>query len=176
MCCNAFCGLTSPKNYAELKAAYSEARGHITGVSPFNDADRQMLNVSESDLDALVRSRQSAIVLGELFALVIFAAITVFLAIFAHPMTNVGWERFLIELFAMMVSPVIVFLLVNVWDLHRERDAGWLELGPISNHYVVRFVDNESRLADQWVSVSIGVAIVATFTALIANKWLGWFG
>lgn len=168
--------IDKPQNYADLQAAYSEARTYMTGVTPLNDADRQMLSEAEADLDALVRSRQSAIVLGELFALIIFAGITVFLAIFAHPMSNDGWARFLIDLFAMMVSPVIIFLLVNVWDLHRERDAGWLHLDAESNDYVVRFPDNESRLADQWVSVGIGVAIVGTFAALIANKWLGWFG
>ena len=173
---NCILRVDKPQNYADLQAAYHEARRYMTGVAPLNDADRQMLSEAEADLDALVRSRQSAIVLGELFALIIFAAITVFLAIFAHPMSNVGWARFLIDLFAMMVSPVIIFLLVNVWDLHRERDAGWLELDPETDDYVVRFPDSESRLADQWLSVGIGVAIVGTFAALIANKWLGWFG
>ena len=71
---------------------------------------------------------------------------------------------------------MIIFLLVNVWDLHRERDAGWLELDPETDDYVVRFPDSESRLADQWLSVGIGVAIVGTFAALIANRWLDWFG
>ena len=132
------------------------------------------MNEVEVELDTLARSKQLGLVLGELFALVIFAGITVSLAMLSRPDAS-GWTRLLADLFAMLISSVIVFLTVNVWDLHRERGTSKLEFMTEYGDYMVRFPDTQSRSTDQLLSVVVGVAIVATYIGLFGHKWLGWF-
>ena len=187
------------QNAQALKTAYERARGYIrrvdqriepvdsgdrptlidtapTPVAPSVDSsDRQVLIDAEADLDALARSRQSAIVLGELFSLVIFGSITIFLVLFSRPQEVEGWPNFLIDLFAMLIAPVIVFLMVNIWDLHRERGQKWLEYREEYGDHLVRFPDAERRRADQWLAVILGVGIVATYVGLLGSKRLDWF-
>ena len=185
-----------------LKQAYEQARGYIRRVyqgqnpvevldgqslieteaepaslsTPVESGDLQMLVDAEADLDALVRSRQSAIVLGELFSLIIFGGITIFLVLFSRPQETEGWPNLLIDLFAMLIAPVIVFLMVNIWDLHRERGQKWLDIREEYGDYLVRFPDAERRKADQWLAVILGVGIVATYICLLGDKRLYWFG
>jgi len=90
-----------------------------------------------------------------------------------------GWTRLLADLVAMLASSVIVFLLVHIQDLQRERDEHKLEfadLGQDYRHYGVRFLDVKQRQFDQWLSIIVGIAIVAAYAALLSHKWLGWFG
>ena len=162
------------QDQGEIREAYTQARVEIAGICPLNEADRQMLNEVEVELDTLARSKQLGLVLGELFALVIFAGITVSLAMFSRPDAS-GWTRLLADLFAMLISSVIVFLTVNVWDLHRERGTSKLEFMTEYRDYMVRFPDTQSRSTDQLLSVVVGVVIVATYTGLFGHKWLGWF-
>ncbi len=162
------------QDQGEIREAYTRARVEIAGICPSNEADRQRLNEVEVELDTLVRSKQLGLVLGELFALVIFAGITVSLAMFSRPDAS-GWTRLLADLFAMLISSVIVFLTVNVWDLHRERGTAKLELVIQYGDYMVRFPDTQRRSTDQLLSVVVGVVIVATYTGLFGHKWLGWF-
>ena len=170
--------IDAPKNAAELKEAYLQARVYFRAADYSNDANRQMLIDAAADLDALVRSRQSALVLGELFSLVIFGGITIFLVLFSRPQETGGWPRFMVDIFAMLIAPVIVFLMVNIWDLHRERSEKWLEYQDASVGYAVLLSDANSpggRRADQWLSITLGIGIVATYVGLLAHKWLGWF-
>ena len=177
--------IDAPENIDQLKTAYLTARSYFRSADYSNGTNREMLVEAEADLDALVRSRQSALVLGELFSLVIFGGITVFLVLFSRPQETEGWPRFMIDIFAMLIAPVIVFLMVNIWDLHRERNGKWLEYkAELGDHlgywaelgdYTVRFPDAGQRRADQWLSVLLGVGIVATYVGLLAHKWLGWF-
>ena len=185
-----------------LKQAYEQARTYIRRVyqeknqvemadgpsfieaqpdppsapTPVEGGDWQMLVDAEADLDALVRSRQSAIVLGELFSLIIFGGITIFLVLFSRPQETEGWPNFLIDLFAMLIAPVIVFLMVNIRDLHNERGQKWLEhIQDENEDYAVRLPHAEGRRADQWLAVILGTGIVVTYMGLLGNKWLGWF-
>ena len=185
-----------------LKEAYEQARAYIRRVyqeksqvevvdapslletevepasapTPVDSGDWQMLVDAEADLDALVRSRQSAIVLGELFSLIIFGSITIFLVLFSRPQETEGWPNFLIDLFAMLIAPVIVFLMVNIRDLHNERGQRWLEhIQDENEDYAVHLPQAVGRRADQWLAVILGVGIVATYMGLLGNKWLGWF-
>ena len=171
------------KNDAELKAAYTDARKHISDASrksrlgPLegdqNDAEIQILNQAEAELDALARSKQVDLALGEIFSLVIFAGITIALALFTRPPEAGGWPRLMVDMFAMLISSVIIFLLVNVLDLNRERDEHKLENE--DGEYVVWFHDTERRLPDQWVSIVVGMAILGAYAVLLAHKRLGWF-
>ena len=159
-------------NSSNLQEAYTEMRNIIAGVCPINDADRQMLNEAEAELDALVRSKQRVLALGELFALVVFAGITVALALFSIPTAVNTWTRVLVDVFAMLISAVVTFLTVNVWDLQRERQERKLEFRPTYCDYVVIFSDKGAGRTDIILSVLIGVVIIVTYAALLAAKWV----
>ena len=161
---------------ATLKEHYLKVRSHIANATPVEDSDRDALNQAEADLDMLVRSKQATPVLGEIFALLVFAGITIFLTIFTKPTEPEGWIRLLLDLFAMLVSSVIIFLMTYSLDLDRERDAHKLERTAEDGEYLLLFHDTEQRLFDQWLSIVVGISIILVYVGLMANKWLGWFG
>ena len=164
------------------REAYTKARRLIAAVdpAPLNEADSQLLSDAEANLDALARSKQVDIHLGEQFALGIFGAITIGLALLTlPPQVEEGWPRLMVDLFAMLISAVIIFLLFHIQDLQRERDDQKLdqsETRPEYRHYLVRFLDIQRRSFDKWLSITVGAAIVVIYTGLLANKWLGWLG
>ena len=182
--CSHILDIDRSDNLEMVRESYRRARECVEAALPeaLNDADAQLLSEAESSLDALVRSRQVDIHLGEVFALVVFAAVTVGLSLFSLPPGVGGWTRLLADVFAMVVSSVVIFLLVHVHDLQRERDAARLELqgspspGTGCRRYLVIFPDTSRRSFDQLLSVVVGVAIVATYVGLLGHRWLGWFG
>ena len=159
-----------------LKEYYLKARSYIANATPENDSDSDTLVQVEADLDMLVRSQQTTPVLGEIFALLVFAGITIFLTVFTKPTEPEGWIRLLLDLFAMLVSSVIIFLMIYSMDLDRERDAHILERTTEDDEYLLLFPDTERRLFDQWLSVAVGVIIILVYGGLMAYKWVGWFG
>ena len=162
------------------REAYTKARRLIAAVdpAPLNEADSQLLSDAEANLDALARSKQVDIHLGEQFALGIFGAITIGLALLTMPsQVEGGWTRLMVDLFAMLISAVIIFLLFHIQDLQRERDDQKLEpseTGWEYRHYLVRFLDIQRRSFDKRLSIAVGAAIVLTYAALLSHKWLGW--
>ena len=169
LCC--LLSIDAPKNKADLESAYNKARNYISVARPYNDTERQILNDAEAELDALARSKQLGIVIGEMFALTIFAGITVSLALFSRPNVE-GWTRLLIDIFAMLMSAIIIFLVVNVRDLQEERGERKLVSRIKNRDYLVSFSDSHQTLADQFLSVIVGLAIVITYAILLAYKWL----
>ena len=168
-------------NSATEKEAYTSALLLIAGVDPkaLDEADRQLLSDAAANLDALARSKQVDMHLGEQFALGIFAAITIGLALFSRPPQVDGWTRLLVDLFAMLISAVVIFLLFHIQDLQRERDDRKLEaLERLRERplYSVRFLDTGGRSFDQWLSIVVGAGLVVTYGALLAHRWLGLFG
>ena len=132
---------------------------------------------AEAQLDALVRSKQVDIHLGEMFALFIFAFVTVGIALFTLPAQVTGWTRVIVDLFALTISSVAIFLLSHIQDLQRERDQEKFELMEIDctkeKRFAARFLDTGQRPFDQWLSIVVGGAIVMTFAGLLVHKWLG---
>ena len=118
----------------------------------------------------LVRSKQVSTVLSEIFALFLFAGITVFLILFTRPAVEIVWIRLGVDLFAMLTSSVIIFLMIYSIDLDRDRDADKLE--QIDGKYSIKFNNTEDRLFDQWLSGVVGVIIIAVYVGLLAYKWL----
>ena len=161
---------------ATLKEYYLRVRGYIRDATPSNDADRDALSQAEADLDMLVRSKQATPVLGEIFALLVFAGITILLTIFTKPPEPDGFLRMLLDLFAMLVSSVIIFLMTYSLDLDRERDSHKLERATDEGEYLLLFHDTEQRLFDQWLSIVVGISIILVYAGLMAHKWVGWFG
>lgn len=166
----------APQNQSDLKEAYTALRGHIVRARPTGWEARQMLSEAESQLDTLVRSKQLGVVLGELFALIIFAGMTIVVALLLRPDEGPPYTRFFVDVFAMLISAVVIFLTVNVWDLYHERAVRQVRARAEDSDYVVRFPDTERPMADLWLSVVVGVAMLVTYSGLLAHKWLGPFG
>ena len=167
------------------KAAYMGVRGFLAGPlvphRELNEAEILLLRDAETSLDALARSKQVEIHLGEMFALTVFAAVTIALALGSVPEQVNGWIRLLVDVVAIVVSAVVVFLLVHMHDLQAERDEPRLEMSegiPGNLSWNARFYDISRRSFDQWISIVLGIAIVFAYTALLAQQWVGctkWF-
>ena len=143
-----------------------------------DEGDRKLLAQAQQNLDSLLRSKQVDIHLGEIFALVIFAAVTVVVALFSVPSGAEGWTRLLADIFAMVISSVVIFLLFHILDLQRERDEPKLELlksdedHPQDDRYVAMFSDTVQRSFNQYLSIFVGVVILVTYGVLLGQKWL----
>ena len=79
------------------------------------------------------------------------------------------------DIFAVLISTVIVFLVVNVWDLRSERNEGKLDRGHEEQSYSVQFFDIGLRSFDQRLSVVVAGAVTIIYILLIVNKWVGGF-
>ena len=156
-----------------LEDAYERVRSCILNGSPRNNLDYEISSQAAAELDTLVHSKQGGLVLGEMFAIVIFAGITVVLSLLTYPSGQTGIARVLVDLFAMLMSAVVIFLVFYVFDLDRERSDSKLEYSAVHGEYILRFPDAGRRLFDQTLSIFVGVAIVLTYGGLLGHKWLG---
>lgn len=136
-----------------------------------DDSDRAQLAEAETQLNVIAHSRQQGIEFGELFALIIFGGITVFIGLASRPGVT-GWIGFLVEMLVVLFSSVIVFLIVNVWDLHRDRAGEILEKQQDYDGYGVVFRDAVNRRFEQTTSIVIGLLVTAAYAALLWHKWL----
>ena len=157
----------------ELQKAYrtiKECLDRAEAANPDQDAQAQLAE-AETQLNVIAHSRQQGIDFGELFALIIFGGITVFLGLVSRPSVT-GWIGFLVEMLVALFSAVIVFLIVNVWDLHRERAGQILNKSPEYQGYGVVFRDAVNRRFEQTTSIVIGLLVTIAFAALLWQKWL----
>ena len=157
----------------ELQEAYQEAqlvlaRGIASSEATSDDLEK--LGAIEAQLNVVVHSRRHGIEFGELFALLVFGGITVILALFSRPGLG-GWPAFLVEIFAVSFSAVFVFLMVNVWDIQRDRAARILGEQIQSDTYGLIFRDARNRRFEQGISVVIGLGITAIYFCLLWQKW-----
>ena len=162
----------------ELQNAYNKARQCIAvALRRASHQEQDKLIAMEAELDSLTHSRQQGINFGELCALGIFASLTVFLALFSRPEVS-GLTAFLIEVFTILFSAVIVFLTVNIWDLQQDRIARLMESRSVSmySEYGLVFQDRTNRTIEQGISIVVGLLIVGAYVGLLGHKWLGWFG
>lgn len=99
----------------QLQKAYQQAKLCLARamVADLNPEDQAKLAEAEAQLNALTYSRQQGIDFGDLFALITFGAITVVIALAARLDVS-GWTAALVELFIMLFSAVIIFLVSNV--------------------------------------------------------------
>ncbi len=165
----------------QLKDAYESAKDCLDRAEAANpDPDDQVqLAEAETQLNVIAHSRQQGIEFGELFALIIFGGITVFIGMASRPGVT-GWIGFLVEMLVVLFSAVIVFLIINVWDLHRDRAGDILEEQQYQDHdgavfyegYGVVFRDAVSRRLEQTTSIVIGLLVTIAYGALLWYKWL----
>ena len=83
-----------------------------------------------------------------------------------------GWVAYIYEVFSVLFPSVIVFLIVSVWDLHRDRADLVLATQQGTDGYGVIFRDPRSRRFERAVSTVIGLGIAATYAILLWYKWL----
>lgn len=160
-------------NPGQLQNAYHEVRADLTeaAAADFELEDQAQLAEAETQLNVIAHSRQQGIEFGELFALIIFGGITVFIGLASRPGVT-GWIGFLVEMLVVLFSAVIVFLVVNVWDLHRDRAGEILEKNEEYQGYGVVFRDAVNRRFEQTTSIAVGLLVTAAFAALLWHKWL----
>ncbi len=165
----------------QLKTAYQDTKDCLdrAEASNPNPDDQVQLAEAETQLNVIAHSRQQGIEFGELFALIIFGGITVFIGMASRPGVT-GWIGFLVEMLVVLFSAVIVFLIINVWDLHRDRAGDILEEQQYQDHegavfyegYGVVFRDAVSRRLEQTTSIVIGLLVTIAYGALLWYKWL----
>ena len=157
----------------ELQSAYHDTKEYLDLAEATNpDPDDQaQLAEAETHLNVIAHSRQQGIDFGELFALIIFGGITVFIGMASRPDVK-GWIAFLVEMLVVLFSAVIVFLIVNVWDLHRDRAGEILEKHEEYDGYGVVFRDAVNRRFEQTTSIAVGLLVTAAFAVLLWYKWL----
>ena len=158
----------------KLQEAYLQAKRCLSQAIANNPEpnDHARLAEAEAQLNALTYSRQQGIDFGELFALNTFGAITVVLALVSRLDVS-GWTAVLLEMFTMLFSTVIIFLISNVWDLQRDRIARILQRLPGCDEYGVAFRDVQRRGFEQGTSIVVGIAVAAAYFGLFWHKWLG---
>lgn len=167
-------GVDSARNPEELRAAYTRAKLCFVRSAGVNHsvADQKLLANVEAQLNMVVHSRQQGVDFGELFSLIIFGGATVLLSLLSRPEVS-GWTAFIYEIFSVMFPAVIVFLIVNVWDLHRDRADLVLATQSGDDGYGVIFRDPRNRRFERAVSTVIGLGIAATYAGLLWYKWVG---
>lgn len=166
-------GVDSARNPEELRLAYAEAclcfvRAAAGGHQV---ADQMLLPSAEAQLNMVVHSRQQGVDFGELFSLIIFGGSTVLLSLLSRPEVS-GWTAFIYEVFSVLFPAVIVFLIVSVWDLHRDRSDLVLAAQSGNDGYGVIFRDPRNRRFERAVSTVIGLGISATYAGLLWHKWV----
>ena len=161
------------RNPEKLRIAYTQAKLCFARAAAVYhpDADRKLLADAETQLNMVVHSRQQGVDFGELFSLIIFGGATVLLSLVSRPEVS-GWTAFIYEIFSVLFPAVIVFLIVNVWDLHRDRADLVLAAQSGDESYGVIFRDPRSRRFERTVSTIIGLGIAATYAGLLWYKWL----
>ena len=167
-------GLDSARNPEELRIAYTQAKLCFVRAAAVNRpvADQKLLASAEAQLNMVVHSRQQGTDFGELFSLIIFGGGTVLLSLLSRPEVF-GWVGYIYEVFSVLFPSVIVFLIVSVWDLHRDRADLVLAAPEGADQYGVIFRDPRNRRFERGVSAVIGLGIAATYAVLLWYKWLG---
>ncbi len=166
--------LDAARNIEDTYAAYGDIKLNLQSAQSTAQTldDQQTFSQTEASLDSVIHSKQRGNNFGEFFALIVFAVITVAMALLARPEQS-GWTGFLVEMFTFPFCAVIVFLTVNAWDVHRDWLAAVFSRHPESGWYGVLIRDESNRDLEQWASVAIGLAVTVTYAFLLWDKWLG---
>ena len=166
--------LDAARNIEDTYTAYGDIKLNLQSAQSTAQTpdDQQTLSQTEASLDSVIHSKQRGNNFGEFFALIVFAVITVAMALLARPEQS-GWTGFLVEMFTFPFCAVIVFLTVNAWDVHRDWLAAVFSRDPESGWYGVLIRDDSNRDFEQWASVVIGLAVTVTYAFLLWDKWLG---
>ena len=140
--------------------------------------DVQTLVEVETELNALVHSRQQGREFSEMVALVVFAIITIAIALLARPVNQgvVGqqWPGFMTEMFMMLFAGTIAFLVFNLVDRRRSRNVPVLVHTQSGDHGIVYRVDlstNVQLVFERTMSLVLSFGMIVSFGFLFYGKW-----
>ena len=155
-----------------IREPYSRILSEITSAQEAlepGSKEHSELNELAIRLNVFANSKQQAWNFGEFFSLCIFAILTVGLALLGQPETT-GWTGYLVDMFTILFSSVIVFLIFNARDLQHDRYRPLLEYGHDGVQLV--FHDPRDRSIERIVSVLIAAGIWLAFAYVLVAKWL----
>ncbi len=130
-----------------------------------------------TELDALAHGRQHAREFAERVALWLIGG-TIVVICMAVPPQGSDWARVLSEIFSIVLSSIVIYLLFHLADLRRSRaDELLMEKDPdwkfLSDGLYVRFRDENDATWQRIFSGLIIVGIVATVVGLLVWNRLG---
>ena len=83
------------------------------------------------------------------------------------------WNAFLLETFVLIFSSTMAFLVVNLFDLRRERETPLMRPANVLNEdYRVFFRYKRDLAVQNATAIIISVALSAVFCWLLYDKWL----
>lgn len=147
----------------------------------------------QKQLDSFAHSKQQGRDIVELIALMSFAFVTIGLGLLARQtpagsIDAMAWNGFLSDVFVLFFVSTVAFLMMNLFDLRRERETALLVSVPEHDDEYGLFFRNKKKLTvDLVVAICISVVVAGLFVWLLYNKWLvsagieeparlGWFG
>ena len=158
-----------------LEESYSKCRRCLEeAMVRAGRSERDRLVEAEVGLDSLAHSRRQGINFGEFCALMISGVMTVWLALFSKPGVS-GVLGFMSDIFTMLFSAVVIFLMVNVLDLQHERGQRLLTRSGSRFYrgFGLSFGDSVGRTFEQWLSVGASLSVTTAYGWLLWLRWVG---
>ena len=158
----------------ELKRAYNTVMSCISEALEDDTSveDKQQLSEATAELNALVAFKTARTGNRRTLRIVhIWWDWCVHSLSSARPDVS-DWTAFLVEMFALLFSAVVIFLIFNVQDLQRARIAAILKQTK-QGEYGLVFRDIQARAFERWLSVIIIVVLIVGYAWLLWEKWLG---
>ena len=154
-------------NYQEIR---NQLRDAHTRCSITSTHSHDLAEV-EGEIDALVLSKQYGREFAELVAVVLLGVVTVAIATVGSPFTS----DFMRNLFSVVFSATIAFLIANLIDLRRERDTPFIQLVLLEDteeseepkDYQVLIRENATPLVERVVSIVVAVGTFMAFGILL---------
>ena len=166
---------------SEISARYRAAREAFeTETSEFRRRDSAMmsdvdLTSAEVALDSYFKSKQSGRDLPELIALTTLGSLVLFVALLARPPV-IGLGGALTDIFAVLFSATTVFMLSNLLDLRRSRDAAVLGPWPADDTgfaaLALEVDPHHEKTRERAISLALAFAVFDSFSGLLLAKWL----
>ena len=156
------------KSYGRLRLAINRA---WTNVDMDSTTVSELVKM-EGEVDALIQSKQHSREFAELVSIVLlgFAIVGMALGIRSE---SVRWEALAVDLVGIILCSIIVFLIVNLVDLRRERTSPFVaRCDDVRSEYEVLLREKDSPIVEQIVSVLVAVGIMVGLAAVLYEKWI----
>ena len=153
------------------------------------DADEDASNEDalyalQKQIDMLAHSKQQGRDVVELMALTSFACVTIGIGLLARQTALVpsgadAWNGFIGEVFVLLFVSTIAFLLMNLFDLRRERETALIASvkmkrdGELTGEERITlfFRNKRQQMAPLVGAILISISMAAVFIALLYDKW-----
>ena len=154
-------------NYQEVR---NQLRDAHTRCSITSTHSHDLAEV-EGEIDALVLSKQYGREFAELVAVVLLGVVTVAIATVGSPFAS----DFMRNLFSVVFSATIAFLIANLIDLRRERNTPFIQLVLLEDteeseepkDYQVLIRENATPLVERVVSIMVAAGTFMAFGVLL---------